>query len=207
MNSQETPRIVRLSQEHFDDVVDTLCAAFHDYPVMRYVLKDAGVEYDARLKQLVAYFTDSRASRDWPVLGVAQQGELLAAANINPPQPAPQPPSLRQRYARLREDLGEAAIRRFEAFAVASEPFVPEQPHYYLGMIGVPPEHQGRGLARLLLDAVHAMSAQDPDSCGVVLMTETQKNVPLYEHFGYRVLGSGKVEELTTWIMFRRDTG
>jgi GNAT superfamily N-acetyltransferase len=206
MNNQEKPGIVRLSREHFDEVVSTLCAAFHDYPVMRYVLKDAGAEYDARLNQLVGYFTDSRVCRGWPVLGLVQRGELLAAANINPPQPAPPPASLQQRYDRLHDDLGEAAMTRFEAFSAAAAPFAPDEPHYYLGMIGVPPEHQGRGYARLLLNAVHEMSAQDPDSCGVVLTTETQKNVPLYEHFGYRVLGSGKVEELTTWVMFRPDS-
>jgi hypothetical protein len=38
----------------------------------------------------------------------------------------------------------------------------------------------------------------------VSLCTETRQNVSLYEHFGYRLVGSAQVtEELETWSMFR----
>ena len=80
----DSPEVVRLAKDRFDAVVDTLSAAFHGYPVMRYILKDAGPDYDDRLAALVGFFTDSRFARDWPVLGVVRGGEILAAANINP---------------------------------------------------------------------------------------------------------------------------
>ena len=72
-------------------------------------------------------------------------------------------------------------------------------------MIGVRPAHQGRGLARLVMDTVHEISRRDPESHGVALSTETAENVELYRHFGYRVLGSRDVDELCTWTMFRPD--
>ena len=59
-----------------------------------------------------------------PVLGVLQQGDLRAAANVNPPRPAPAPPSLEQRYLRMCAEIGEAAIARFQAFAAAGAAFV-----------------------------------------------------------------------------------
>jgi len=50
------------------------------------------------------------------------------------------------------------------------------------------------------------MSAAHPQSPGVSLSTEVPGNVPMYEHFGYRVVGSARVApELTTWVLFRRD--
>jgi GNAT superfamily N-acetyltransferase len=205
----DKPRVVRMPQDRFDDVVAVFCAAFHDYPVMRYVLKDAGEDYDGQLTELIGYFTDSRFSRDWPVLGVSDRNELVAAANINPPQTTfqatPPPDSLQRRLHRLRTSLGDAAIERFQAHEAACEPFEPKEQHYYLGMLGVSPAHQGYGYARLLLDAVHRMSVEDQESHGVVLTTETPNNLPFYEHFGYQVLGLARVEELKTWTLFRPD--
>ncbi|UCF66119.1 MAG: GNAT family N-acetyltransferase [Acidobacteriota bacterium] len=199
------PQIVQLGENAFDDVVAVLCAAFHDYPVMRYILKESAGDYDAQLTELIGYFTDSRVSRSWPVLGALLDGKLVAAANINPPRSAPQPPSLKKRYERLHDRLGPAAMARFEAFADAAKPFTPDEPHYYLGMLGVRPECRGRRLARYLLDALHDMSARDPDSTGVFLTTEDPRNLTLYERFGYRVVGRGQAEELVTWGMFRPD--
>jgi GNAT superfamily N-acetyltransferase len=197
--------VVRVERERFDQVVDALCAAFQDYPVMRYVLKDAGVDFERRLPQLIAYLTESRFCRGYPVLGVEDGERLAAAANVNPPRTLPPPDSLTARYATLRERIGADAIARFEAFGAACDGLEPDEPHYYLGMIGVRPEHQGRGLARLLLDELHAMSARDPESRGVVLTTETEANLPLYEHFGYRILGQGQADELVSWTLFRPD--
>ena len=198
-------RVVRLDARRFDATVATLCAAFHEYPVMRFVLNDAGDDYDEGLSLLIAYFTDTRTSRGWPVLGVEEQGELQAAATLTPPFGAAESEALRQRYLKLFDQIGHKAMARYEAFTAATEPFKPDVPHYYLGLLGVRPQRQGRGYARLLLDAAHEISAGDTRSSGVVLTTETTKNVPLYEHFDYEVLGEAQVEDLHTWLMFRPD--
>jgi GNAT superfamily N-acetyltransferase len=205
VTGRQIPPVVRLPGERLDEVVETLSLSFFEYPVMRYILKDAGSDYDGQLRDLVAYFTDSRFSRGWPVLGIEVEGALVAAANVTPPRRTPRPPSLVERYERLRERTGVEAITRFEAFAEATESLEPDAPHYMLGMIGVPPAHQGKGYARPLLEAVHEMSADDPESTGVLLSTETSGNLPLYQHFGYRILGEARVDELITWALYRPD--
>lgn len=199
--------VERLTRKQFDDVVRVLCGAFRDYPVMRYVVGDAA-DYDAGLTRLVAHFTEMRFARDYPVLGIAaSSGELMAAANLNPPRGVSPTPSIEQSYRSLREAIGDAGIARFEAFAEACEPLEPAERHVYVGMIGVLPGQQGSGYARQLLDAIHAISAADEDSKGVCLTTETEHNVRLYEHFGYRVLGKAATAdgELETWTLFRDD--
>jgi GNAT superfamily N-acetyltransferase len=201
---------IRLSADRFDDTVSAFCDAFYDYAVMRYVIGDVGDRYDDRLRALIGYFTASRFSRNYPVLGLeSADGRLVAAANINPPHGAPAPASLKATFQRLGATLGEAAMRRYDAFVDAFKPFEPDEPHVHLGMIGVIREAQGQGHARTLLEAVHAMSRAYPKSSGVSLTTETPKNLPFYEHFGYRILGRGETPDggLVTWTLFRADKG
>lgn len=199
-------RLVQLGRERFDAAVAALCDAFRDYPVMRYVIGDAGARYDEHLRRLVGYFTLARFSRAYPVLGIeADDGRIVAVANINPPQAVPRPPELERAYEVLRAALGDAAIARYQAFVTVCEPFEPSEPHFHLGMIGVVASEQGRGHARRLLDALHAMSRDDSGSSGVSLTTETPANLPFYEHFGYRVRGHGTTPDggLTSWTLFR----
>lgn len=190
-----------------DEVVDVLCEAFRDYPVMRFVLGRGRADYDRDLRTLVGFFVMSRALRGEYLFGVraaAGSASLEAAAIVSRPGVA-SPPAL----VALREDvwaaLGADARARYEAFAAASAPFVPPEPHLHLNMIGVRPGAQGSGRGRLLLDHVHAFSRADPRSDGVSLSTENPRNVALYEHVGYVVKGHAIVSpELQTWALYRR---
>lgn len=204
MEPSEGRRVSQVGVERFEEVVAALCDAFRDYPVMRFILKDAGEHYDELLPQLIGYFTDSRFSRNWPVLGVECEGTLVAAANVSPPQSVPAPPALEERYAALCRSIGDAAVERFGRFAEACGRLEPKEPHYSLGMVGVRSEHHGRGYGRSLLDAVHALSDSDSTSRGVALSTETPENLSLYQHFGYEILGEERIDELTTWALYRR---
>ena len=49
-------QVVLLGSSEYDAIVDTLCAAFYDYPVMRFVLGDVGDEYAEQLRTLVHFF-------------------------------------------------------------------------------------------------------------------------------------------------------
>lgn len=201
-------KLVHLTADRFDETVAVYCDAFHDYPVMRYVIGNAQEKYDDRLQSLIGYFTEYRFSRDYPVLGIESvDGCLVAAASINPVESVPEPPSLQQTYDNMCAELGEAAINRYKAFVAACDPFEPEQEHVHIGMIGVIGMEQGNGHARRLMDAVHEMSRQDQDSCGVSLTTELSRNLSFYEHFGYRILGRGVTPDgsLETWTLFRPD--
>lgn len=205
MSDVPEARLVHLSSGEIDEVVGVLRDAFRDYPVMRFILSDAGGDYEEQLDALLAYFTDSRMSRGWPVLGVRVSDRLVAAANVTPPERTSPPASLQRRGERLALLLGPEAMDRFAAFAASGERFTPREPHYYLGMIGVLPELQGRGLARLILDEVHRLSEAHSGSTGVLLTTETERNLPLYERFGYTVIGRAEVEDLISWSLFRPD--
>ncbi len=58
-------------------------------------------------------------------------------------------------------------------------------PHWYLGLLAVAPERQGKGHASALLRPVLELARQERLPC--YLETNRQANVPIYEHFGFRV--------------------
>ena len=57
-----------------------------------------------------------------------------------------------------------------------------------------------------LLERVQAMSRERADSQGVTLSTESERNVALYRHLGYRVVGQATIAAgVETWDFFRPD--
>ena len=193
-----------LSAAEMPDLVGVFCDAFYDYPVMRYVLGPVP-PYDDRLRILVGLFVSGRVFRNDPLLGVFGEGaELEGAATMTlPGDPSPPAAFIAHREA-VWAELGREARARYEAFSAGTRQFGIDAPHHHLNMIGVRRSHQGRGLARRLLEAVHALAGSDPRSTGVSLSTEHPRNLPLYAHFGYRIQGHARVADtLDTWTLFR----
>jgi ribosomal protein S18 acetylase RimI-like enzyme len=58
--------------------------------------------------------------------------------------------------------------------------------HWYLQLLGVDPEYQGQGFASRLLRGM--LTRIDEEGLPCYLETELAKNVPIYEHFGFRTL-------------------
>lgn len=76
-------------------------------------------------------------------------------------------------------------------------------PHLHFRIVGVQPEYRGKGyssaLIRLMLDKADA--AQRP----VYLETQSEKNVAIYEHLGFRIVDEDKVPGvgMPSWGMLR----
>lgn len=193
-----------LSSAQTRDIVTVLCDAFHDYPVMRYVL-GPDQPYDDRLRTLVGLFVSGRVLRNDPLLGVyGESGLLSAVATMTLPGDPSPPAALIAHREAVWGDLGPEARTRYDAFSSATQQFAIGAPHHHLNMIGVLRSHQGRGLSRKLLEAAHDLSDSDPRSTGVSLSTEHPRNLALYEHFGYRAHGHARVADtLETWTLFR----
>jgi GNAT superfamily N-acetyltransferase len=187
-----------------EDIIDVLCDAFFDYPVMRYVLGTAP-DYAERLRTLIGLFVGVRVVRNDLMLGVEDDaGTLTAVALVNLPGDRVVPPSFERHREAVWAELGEAARARYDAYGTASRALNPVEPHHHLGMIGVRRSHHGQRLGRALLDHLHTVVDAVPGSRGVSLNTELPRNVALYEYFGYRITGHTRVApELETWGFFR----
>lgn len=205
-DSTDLYTVTRLDSGDCDEAVEVLSLAFHDYPVMRYIVRSEGDAYEAGLRHLVELFAGPRFPRGHPVLGIRSNGgEIVGVASLDPPEPLPENSKVTGMADRLKAALGTGAVARLGSFDGAEAHLLPSEPHYYLGMLGVLPGQQGKGLARTLLDAVHELSRRDPASRGVALTTELPRNIPFYERFGYRVSGQVRLDGLTSWGFFRPD--
>ena len=67
----------------------------------------------------------------------------------------------------------------------------PEEPHWYLPMIGVEPHAQGRGLGAELL--AHALARCDRDGALAYLESSNPRNISLYLRYGFEILGEIQV--------------
>jgi GNAT superfamily N-acetyltransferase len=186
------------------DVIRVLCEAFADYPVMRYVLGERA-PYPERLRTLIGFFHGARVLRDDAILGVSDGNALVAVALCSLPDRV-DPPELDWLAERTWAALGADARARYDDCVRAWESTGVAEPNIHVNMLAVVPDRQGRGLARVLLDRVHAMSRERADSRGVTLSTESERNVALYRHLGYRVVGQATIAPgVETWDFFRPD--
>jgi len=63
--------------------------------------------------------------------------------------------------------------------------------HWYLSIIGLDPIHQGKGYASKLLKM--KLAEIDKQNLPCYLHTENGKNIQIYEHFGFELVGKTKV--------------
>jgi len=213
--SVAVPEIQAIPAERVDDVVDVFADAFGDYPVMRHTVGPEG-DVAARVRRLVRLFVTRRVARGGPMWGIFNRekstGKNLAGAIL---LTLPGEPDATEEVARISaeawRELGDDARLRYDAYAKASNFFTTFPPHLHLNMIGVRASEKGSGLGRRLLEKTRELAEEDPGHSGVSLTTENPRNVDLYQHFGYDVVGHARFGPLDpaqgkpafeTWGMF-----
>ena len=61
------------------------------------------------------------------------------------------------------------------------------EPHWYLPLVGVEPNAQGRGLGGALMR--HAVARCDQEDAPAYLESSNPRNISLYERHGFEVMG------------------
>ena len=61
----------------------------------------------------------------------------------------------------------------------------PREPHYYLGILGTDPQHQGKGLGSALLKPV--LDRCDAEGVPAYLESSKESNIPFYNRHGFEV--------------------
>jgi ribosomal protein S18 acetylase RimI-like enzyme len=89
------------------------------------------------------------------------------------------------------------AFRTMKAWAIHD----PHEPHWHIGPIGVHPEHQGRGVGQALIHSF--LQTVDGQRRPAFLETDVDRNVSLYEKFGFEVTSRQLVIGVDTRFMWR----
>jgi ribosomal protein S18 acetylase RimI-like enzyme len=67
----------------------------------------------------------------------------------------------------------------------------PEEPHWYLPLVGVEPNAQGSGIGGALMR--HALERCDQDAALAYLESSNPRNISLYERHGFEVMGEVRI--------------
>lgn len=122
---------------------------------------------------------DGCAAAMWLPPGIATDPEDMAAIDADP-GPVHSDPALDQTYDFDPETVS-AKLR------VEMARFHPDQPHWYLGMIGTDPNCQGQGHARRLME--HRLAIADAAGALAYLEASNPGLVPFYRQFGFEQVG------------------
>jgi ribosomal protein S18 acetylase RimI-like enzyme len=208
MLNVQRPLVSVFLPEQDSEVALVLGRAFVNDPPLRAVLPHVidPVERAHVLSQVFTLALKLQRRHRQPVLGILQEGRVVAAAvtevarrisirtmlltgcGMLPRMLAAVGSGGTLRAIRLGEDIGKNR---------------PHEPHLYLSLIGVDPEHQGRRYGIALLEHLYAMTTVRTDLIGIYLETATERNVAYYEHAGYQVLGEMRPLGVRMWRMMR----
>ena len=115
-------------------------------------------------------------------------GSVDACAAWEPPELLGKKPTVLQRMRLLPDMVRMASLPRLPRLVRLSRLFQRHhpvsEPHYYLALIGVLPDRQGRGLGGSLLASM--LEQLDRDGLAAYLENTNERNVELYERFGFR---------------------
>jgi ribosomal protein S18 acetylase RimI-like enzyme len=186
--------VVRVATaEDIPALAATLARAFHDDPVAVFTnpreasrARRLGFFYTGRLRTLVGdelCFTDDERS------GAA----LWAAPDRWEPPP--------REVVRLVRMLSPRAPQTLVGFRRIQKRH-PHEPHFYLSVLGVAPEGQGRGLGSALLAPM--LERCDREGVGAYLESSKERNIAFYGRHGFRVTGEMRFPGgPPMWLMWR----
>lgn len=196
---QEAGTVRKARAEEVPALARTLARAFHDDPVICWMLEDEAVRreraprgYDVYLRHFwlehdETYTTDSTAGVCvWELPGKWRTPVLRQLAAM---------PAL-LRATRLNATRVLRGVASLEANH-------PDEPHYYLPAIGVDPDWRGRGIGAALMQPV--LERCDRERTPAYLEATAPRNRALYERHGFVVTEEFKLAKVgpPVWRMWR----
>src|SRR4051794_28893 len=197
--SATSRQVIDLDRTHIAEAAHMLSRAFADDPLMRYLFAERGRDYRSCLRAIFQYQCALQLELGWPLLGLIPRTRIAGVVGIGLPEQSTWPKSVMELQTALTNQMGSQAVERLDRYAARTNGHFPDEPLFYVRMIGVRPASQGQGYAHLLLEEVHRRSEAHPQSKGVALDTENVANVEIYKRLGYQVVGRANVDTIIIW--------
>ncbi len=178
-------------------VVDTIVLAFAADPMVRWCWRSSA-EYCANMPAFTRAFGGN--AFDHASAHFVENG--VGAALWLPPEVRPDEDAMAQIVQR---SVPEAVMSDLSVVIGQMAEHHPNEPHWYLPLLGVDPAHQGRGLGSALLS--HALAQCDRDGIPAYLESSNPRNIPLYERHGFRAIGKIQVGSSPTLVPMLRPVG
>jgi GNAT superfamily N-acetyltransferase len=163
-------------------IASTLAGAFFADPVFRWAYPD-----DARRREVLpgvfSVFTDAFQLHD----EIHLAGQIAGVALWAPPGQAPVDDEHADEFNQRLEQAAGADGERFFELAGLLDDHHPHGSYYYLQLLGVEPESQGRGIGSALL--ADMLERCDREGMRAYLDATSPANKWLYERHGFRATG------------------
>lgn len=164
----------------------TLARAFADDPVMKWMIPDDGARR-RRLPRLFAALAKYQ-HLDHGGVEIASSGDGIGAAALwDPPGTWQQTRGDELRIAPIMLLTLGTAVLRGQAASELMKKHHPEEPHWYLAVIGSDPLVRGGGFGQALMTS--RLDRVDAEHAPAYLESSNPVNVPYYERFGFEVTG------------------
>ena len=161
-------------------VVDVITIAFSTDPLVRWLWRDPH-QYLVHMPALVR----AAAGKAFAAGSAYYVDGYAGAALWLPPEVHAEKDELR---SLIRNDVAEE--QRAEVVAVFKQmgSYHPQEPHWYLPLIGVDPANRGHGYGSALMG--HALQPCDRDHTLAYLESSNPRNLSLYIRHGFEIIGT-----------------
>lgn len=180
------PTIFIVGTEQVSAIIQTIVLGFANDPITRWCWPKAEAYLEAMPKYIMAsggrafdnksvYTVEGyRGAALWLPPGVEADEKALEQLVLDTVEPDKQ------------TELG-AAFKALESYH-------PDQPHWYLPIIGVDSCHQGHGIGASLMK--HAVQCCDQDGLQAYLESSNPANISLYQRHGFEIVGEVQISSV-----------
>lgn len=203
--ADELNGLVRLTEAHIRPATETVSKAFQDYPLMRYFIPDDSV----RRKKQPAVFRPFiiRGLKYGEVYATSAKFEGVAVWFKSVAGRGSLWSMIVSGFFVIPFVVGFSTFRRQIAFGMYTESVrkrVMPVLHFHLQLLGVDPVYQGQGFSSKLLKPMLARADKEGLPC--FLETQAEKNITLYEHFGFKIVDEWikPGTDVHSWAMVRK---
>lgn len=165
----------------------TLGRAFFEDPVMAWMLPDADVRRRRLHKLFEAMTRHHHLSRGGVEVVLDDDGGIGAAALWDPPGQWRHTSAEELRALPAMLLTFGRSVRRGVVADDAMKAAHPEEPHWYLAVIGSDPSVRGKGLGNALMRS--RLDRCDAEHAPAYLESSNPDNIPYYQRFGFEVTG------------------
>lgn len=196
--------LISVSKAEAKQAAETLARAFFQYPLLKYFYPD-----DNKREKIAYYFVASSVfsgTRYGEVYTTSVNMEGVAVWVLSDQYPKTMLDSIRAIPLSISYGLFSNGVYKMKSVGdhidSVKARLAPAR-HMFLQTLGVDPQHQGKGYAGKLLKP--KLASLDEDKLPCYLETLDEKNVGLYERFGFKLLDESVIPgtPLKSWAMLR----
>ena len=194
--------IRRMTQADMTAVCEVIGLAFADNPSTLANVRGDRTKARRVMQDAVRV---AKFGRSWSYALVAVQGDAVVGALNAAEWPHCQVGTAEKiKTAPAMAWIMKSALPRAFTMMNRREARDPHEPHWHIGPIGVRPELQGHGVGKALLSAF--LTTIDELGSPAFLETDVDRNVELYESFGFVVTSRQDIVGVNTRFMWRDGT-